>query len=516
MLSPSIERIWKGFTRSASGIMDGESARQDDIESSIQDPLLSSSQSKQSRNFWLVRKIRHHYQSTIAKVPPKYKWLCLFLWVAWKFVAVYLVYYLIGPAVTPSTTIQWIPLTLPHQGRPEMVDGRSILQKDQHTSSPVRVLYIVTSTVSSAHEASSAVYNAVPLMRHSVATILDQTGFHVDIVWIIETQTGASVSDQVDITPFLPFIRKALPSQVGISIWPNASPLIPDPHTGRLAPQNSQQHQAWWAIRDKFPFYHFFMVWPDTARILGSHVSHFWTLSQQLENHSSYTDGHGNLGKNPPQKYIPAFVPVFPHAHIPTPNRTEHSSPESLHRTEHDNVHLWSPQSRLSWSPNQMTLGPSIQFPIQQNKTREAILRSSPTLLVPTNKLHPRTGFIISRSQLADHGLMECLFPSFRDAIPVMYSSSRNASKLLANACQMPGPSLLLTTELEKHFVYFVHPYDSKILEEGPDRQINSTTYTVDGFVQRVETFTKESIMGRNRTKVLQTKLMPSQETSVA
>ncbi|KAL7560003.1 hypothetical protein ACA910_013497 [Epithemia clementina (nom. ined.)] len=504
--------------------LDLESQQQSQPAEALLSVDVESLQAKEKhciRHIWIARQIRQHYQSTIAQVPPKYKWLCLVVWVAWKFVAVYLVYYFITPTTgtIKSTEMQWIPSILPHDlvvAAHHPIGMNSPQQQQQQqppadnkpaapgSSAVVRVLYIVTSTVPTSNKATSSLYEALPLLRHNVATILQQ-GFHVDVVWILESPTASDIQGQVDIAPMLSVIRSAFPSQVDLSIWPQATPLVPDQDTGLLVQDNSQQHQAWWVIRDSFAFYHVFMVWPDTARVLGSHVHHFWTMSQQLLIQEKNNDKQRiNL-----RQLIPGFVPVFPHASIPTANRTQRAHLRMARQDHKDELDQWTAQSQTTWSSEGMTMGPIFQMPnAETNSTRS---HAVPTVVVSPADLSSNTGFIVTRSQLAEHGLLECLFPPIADAIPILDPSQNDKAQTAhgrIHACHTPGPALLVATDIAKHVVQFVRSYDSKTSSHA--------TRSIANFMQSVESLTQISSIAKNTTNTQRSAAARSKKAAVA
>ena len=458
-------------------------AHDGNIEAASQEPQQQhgTSSAKQSRHWWLVRKARQHYQSTIAQVPPKYKWLCLIAWVTWKFVAVYLVYSLISPS-TSSSKIQWVPSIVTTTTTTTMQQEKT---NHRSNSAAVRVLYIVTSTIpATVEENNSVLYEALPVLRHNVATILEQR-FHVDVVWILESEPGNN--GHIDIQSILDLSRNSFPPQVQLSIWPRANSLVSDPETGRLVQHHSQQQQAWWVIRDRYPLYHVFMVWPDTARILGSHLLHFWKVSQHIF-HQQKQWKDGDL-----EQYIPGLVPVMPHANVDRAN-TSSSKDE---KTDHQ----WNTQSRTTLSTVGMTLGPMIKMAIHSNGTNSETLHLEPTAILPQAPLHSQNGFIVTRSQLANHGLLECLLPQLNDAIPIT-QSFQNLTKLSTrHACLMPGPTLLLAKDLEKHVVQFLHPHQllGGHLHLAPSQsrtEVKSVDW--DTFVQRVEELVQKSSIHTN------------------
>mmetsp|Transcript_8978 Transcript_8978/g.18631 ORF Transcript_8978/g.18631 Transcript_8978/m.18631 type:complete len:545 (-) Transcript_8978:143-1777(-) len=455
-----------------------------------------------TKDFWLLRHARHHYQTTIAKVPPKYKWLCLFVWVGWKFVAAYLVYYVFAQPSSTSTAIPWVPSILPAALSSDHKEGPLRQRHDSMAAAKVRALYIVSTpdldqddmvhhmdnNKTTAGDAPSRLIQhlstALPLLRHNVATML-QEGYHVDLIWIHGDEYDndhnykplAQSPLSMELLEFYQHARKAFPSHISISFWPRARPWSLQVATGRLERADRLLDQAWWIIRDKFPFYHVFLAWPDTARVLGSHLDLFWTLSQQLLLETpalSSTDQRQ-------APLVPAFVPAFymPHGHAPANNNNGtksnlHRDPQLQKQRELQNQQPgsnqqqwdhWQTTTRLS-SAQDLGVGPILSVPqngghlTNQTYAKVPTTGEESTVLLPVESMSAQYGFMVTRHQLAQEGLLECLNQPHQIPIAKAISNQNKSSSssvqdtLPTHACQPPG-RLLLTKALSEHVVQF-------------------------------------------------------------
>eukprot|EP00523_Entomoneis_sp_CCMP467_P003730 CAMPEP_0168752690 /NCGR_PEP_ID=MMETSP0724-20121128/18530_1 /TAXON_ID=265536 /ORGANISM="Amphiprora sp., Strain CCMP467" /LENGTH=476 /DNA_ID=CAMNT_0008800975 /DNA_START=21 /DNA_END=1448 /DNA_ORIENTATION=+ len=413
---------------------------------------------------WIGRKIELHYQSTIAKVPPKYRWLFLFVWVAWKFVAVYLVYYVFQtkePA--PMSKSIWVPSILPNG--PSPTNGHS---------SKVRVLYIFASTASQVIENDNTNHRltVLPLLRQNVISMLDE-GFHVDLVWIYQDERSES---QDEANNFHQRVRDAVPADVGLSFWPQASPIVwnsesrqlQDSSTKGTQQEQRQQllNQAWWIVRDKLSLYHLFLVWPDGANVRGSHVAHFWESSQRLLSLSMSEQGGDTSW------LIPAFVPAFPSPRRGLSNTTTSASSdfEKVLRS------LQSSNGQPAW--DHFETGMSLDafesgqlVPTNSFHTNETIEDEEQvnTITVPASSLSIQTGFMVTRSQLAHHGMLECLFPN--NTLPIARPNLDQSKKtnnltltlLPSNrSCHPIAPGILFVPDLSRHVVPFAYGFNEQ------------------------------------------------------
>lgn len=404
-------------------------------------PVISNEGGKKTASA-LLHTILDHYQSTMAKVPPRYKYLCFFLWVAWKFVAVFLVYY-VFQGTGPSTQIPWVPLP-----------------QTFHSQSPkVRILYVVTSSinVTEVMDSTSIVVNnkrqrrqriseqlakSIPLVKYNVANMTN-AGYHVDVVWLHEDGDFPMSADLIDgneeapdyYSQFHRQAREALPRDVGLSFWPHASSLQMDSTTGRLvSPSNLHtnliQRQALRILRDAFPMYHLFLVWPDVARIRDTTVNHFWNISQHAE-----------------KGFVPAVLPVINAIDLDA-NSTFTKGRIKLRGAEK----MVTTTSRSLFDTASAKL--MTNFSLQDLKTKVLVpnaLQSQVTIQLPQNYLWRSYGFMLTRSQLAlENGLLEkCLAdPS---SLPISWPK-KAASE---NPCMLSSQGIVVADKLLNHLVEF-------------------------------------------------------------
>ena len=400
-------------------------------------PVISEEGGKKNAST-LLHAILHHYQSTMAKVPPRYKYLCFFLWVAWKFVAVFLVYY-VFQGTGPSTQIPWVPLP-----------------QTFHSQSPkVRILYVVTSSinVTEVMDSTSIVVNnkrqrrqriseqlakSIPLVKYNVANMTN-AGYHVDVVWLHEDgefPTSAELindNEEADYSQFHLQARGALPRDVGLSFWPHASSLEMESTTGRIvSPSNLHtnliKRQALRILRDAFSMYHLFLVWPDVARIRDTTVNHFWNISQHVE-----------------KGFVPAVLPVI-NAIGMDANTTFTKGRIKLRGAET----MVTARSLLDTASAKVMTN----FSLQDLKTKLLVpnsLQSQVTIQLPQNHLWRSYGFMLTRSQLAqEHGLLEkCLVdPS---SLPISWPK-KAASE---SPCMLSSQGIVVADKLLNHLVEF-------------------------------------------------------------
>jgi hypothetical protein len=151
------------------------------------------------------------------------------------------------------------------------------------TKEPVRILYIIT-TLS---EYNSGTRNTVkgsdrlqetliPVVREGVKSML-AAGYAVDVFlvchWLVQPER-------------LALVRQALPPQVGLDYWEEATPLGYD--TGKEPFQKmenrtlhlARQHR--FVIKDKLPNYDMFVCFEDDMLIKGHHVDHFRAVTAEL------------------------------------------------------------------------------------------------------------------------------------------------------------------------------------------------------------------------------------------
>lgn len=183
----------------------------------------------------IVREVKRRYKS----VPKRYKWLCLVLWVSWKFVAAFLLVYL--------------------------VQSSSSSQSATDSDSVLRILYMVTTSHLQQSTASTWI--------ESVRNLVNEGRHHVDVVLILgDNSVDSTVETQW---------RQNLPTSTTLTVWADATPW--KNQDGRLVADTdalSLQHRS--VMRDQWFNYNLFMQWDANVRIRATHVDYFWRQSQSL------------------------------------------------------------------------------------------------------------------------------------------------------------------------------------------------------------------------------------------
>lgn len=203
----------------------------------------------------LVSRIRRRYR----KIPARYKYMCFILWVSWKFVAAFLVVYLLESS---SGTSQ---------------ESAALM------ANPLRILYIVT---------SSAAYNAIQSSswKDSIINFAEKENYKLSVVLIL----GDEIDDTQEAT-----ITKDIPGAVDIFIWSDAVPFTEQ--DGKLIENHDAlQLQYRFVIKDHWFGHDVFMVWDEASRLYPEHVDYFWKQSLMLS--ATYADAERIV--------IPGFVSV--------------------------------------------------------------------------------------------------------------------------------------------------------------------------------------------------------------
>lgn len=238
---------------------------------------------KHKKSWWteLQRKVPalQHATNSLRSVPPKWRVACIFCWVAWKFLAAFLVVYFlqqhattktITAVVSTSTTTATTSTTAEHQNE-----------------YPTRILYIVTSLAEFDNGRRSTAKGKdrlgtvlLPVLADSVQSLAAVPDYQVD-VYLILAYTLTEPSR-------LQLIRDSLPDSVGLEIWDDACPVGYDRKGafGTTKIQNNtrslaRQHR--YVIKDKLPYYDLILAWEDDMRITAAHVQTFLEQSAALD-----------------------------------------------------------------------------------------------------------------------------------------------------------------------------------------------------------------------------------------
>jgi hypothetical protein len=223
----------------------------------------------------LIRVRLRDWKRRFHRIPRRYKFALLLLWIGWKLVvAAIFVYFLQSGFFSGTTSLQ--------------------------SSSPLKVLYIVTSlaeynsgrrdTIKGQDRLAQVL---VPVLVDSLHSLLEardnnhNSRIQVD-VYLVLAYTLRPEREQ--------FIRSHLPASVGLQIWDDACPLGYDPPLPRQSPlldptaqqfalQNNtrslaRQHR--YIVRDYLLEYDFFIAMEDDMRVTADHVLHFAEMSHAL------------------------------------------------------------------------------------------------------------------------------------------------------------------------------------------------------------------------------------------
>lgn len=201
---------------------------------------------KHARLYFWYHPVVHAVRRRYKRIPTRYKYMCFVLWVSWKFVAAFLLVYLVQSSSSSSSSA---------------ANGEGVL----------RILYMVTAPhVQQQHQSAST---ATPLWIESVHGLVNQGRHHVDVVFILG-------DDSVD-TTLETIWRQLLPPSTTLTVWANAIPWKNE--DGRLVPDAAAlalQHRL--VVKDQWFNYHVFLQWDTNTRIKATHVDYFWQQSQIL------------------------------------------------------------------------------------------------------------------------------------------------------------------------------------------------------------------------------------------
>jgi hypothetical protein len=165
-------------------------------------------------------------------------------------------------------------------------DRRYLLDPHKHhyqqTRVKGRILYIVTSIHEYDTGGRSTIQGSdrfaktiVPLLSDAVHSMI-ASGYAVDVYLITQYTLSAARTAQ---------LLQALPSQVGLQLWEDATPLgyaLEDSadriqlHTRGL----SRQHR--YVLKDKLPYYDLFLCFEDDMLLHGAHVDHYRDMTNEL------------------------------------------------------------------------------------------------------------------------------------------------------------------------------------------------------------------------------------------
>jgi hypothetical protein len=222
----------------------------------------------------------------IQKVPPKQRWAFVLVWILWKVVALVItlrvVYMASGSANTSNNMNNDNPML---SSRRSMAYSSFSSQSTTSTSPPLKILYIVTSlteyntgTRMTTKGQDRLAEVLLPVLVDSIDSMIHPPYYYqVDVYLILGFTLRPERQD---------FIASRLPSGVGLQVWDDASPLGYDgKHDANKILDNtrtlSRQHR--YVIKDKLPYYDFFIAMEDDMRITGDHVHHFLQVSHQLD-----------------------------------------------------------------------------------------------------------------------------------------------------------------------------------------------------------------------------------------
>jgi hypothetical protein len=219
----------------------------------------------------------------MQRIPPRYKFLCIVVWIGWKFVAAYLFIAILRAVRGGSGGGDGSPA-----GGQDYATGGTVfnINHNSNNNNPLKVLYIVTTlaeyntgkreTVAGQDRLADVV---LPVLVDSVESMVyfSKANYQVDVVLILAYPLRP---DRYEM------IRRKLPSSVGLEIWDDACPLGYDvKHSTQTILDNtralSRQHR--YVMKDRIPYYDLFLAFEDDMRITGHHVHQFVALSQQLE-----------------------------------------------------------------------------------------------------------------------------------------------------------------------------------------------------------------------------------------
>lgn len=157
------------------------------------------------------------------------------------------------------------------------------------TQQPLRVLIITTSLVEydkgtrgTTHGFDRLQHVLLPPLIDSVKSMTSH-GWHVDVYLILGYKNLAPHRKQL--------IIDALPPGVGLEVWEDAIPLYYKNNFNKKRPRSDQaisngdhalSRQHRFVLRDKLPYYDFFVAFEDDMRITADHVLEFLELSNDI------------------------------------------------------------------------------------------------------------------------------------------------------------------------------------------------------------------------------------------
>jgi len=157
------------------------------------------------------------------------------------------------------------------------------------TQQPLRVLIITTSLVEydkgtrgTTHGFDRLQHVVLPPLIDSVKSMTSH-GWHVDVYLILGYKNLAPHRKQL--------IIDALPPGVGLEVWEDAIPLYYKNNFNKKRPRSDQaisngdhalSRQHRFVLRDKLPYYDFFVAFEDDMRITADHVLEFLELSNDI------------------------------------------------------------------------------------------------------------------------------------------------------------------------------------------------------------------------------------------
>jgi hypothetical protein len=224
-----------------------------------------------------------HYNDKNALLVHRKRWKLAFLIL---FLSITIVLCWLG--ITTTTTTILLPRrqlqVVQNQGRRLLVPPPAQAQL-QSQSSPIRILYIITTlaeyntgTRNTVRGSDRLQETLIPVMTEGVQSMV-QAGYHVD-VYIVCHYTMKPER--------LALIRQALPVQVGLQYWDNATPLGYDTakelsleklHNRTL--HLARQHR--FVIKEQLPKYDMFVCFEDDMLIKGHHIDHHRAVTAELQ-----------------------------------------------------------------------------------------------------------------------------------------------------------------------------------------------------------------------------------------
>lgn len=230
----------------------------------------------------------------VKRIPRRHKRACVLMWIAWKFVGVFLVALFVRHHTSSNTSNlqhnvhHFSPRKLPHSS------SSSTTQSTPKT----RVLYIVTSlaeyntgqrnTIKGQDRLAEVV---LPVLLQSVQSMLSTENYQVDVYLILayklRPEREQFIRDQFLQLSTIMEAGTAAAASVGLQIWDDACPLGYDKRKGHAdtVANNTRalarQHR--YVIKDKLPYYDVFVNFEDDMLVTAAHVQHYLDVSKALE-----------------------------------------------------------------------------------------------------------------------------------------------------------------------------------------------------------------------------------------